>query len=215
MIARPLPLLRRLAIPRLLGRRGVAMTEFALALPLLVTVVFVGLENVNYAFASQKVGDIATLSADSISRIRVGISEGDVTDTLTGIARLGSNIGFVGNGRIIVSSVQPVVDNLGNVTNQKIRWQRCFGGLTGAASSYGLQGAQLGVAGMGPAGPPSRKVAAAAGTEMIFVETVYTYRPIISGALFGGSGTIRTLASMTVRERAANDLTAAGGASSC
>ncbi len=213
--ARPVPCASRIATRLRRDRRGLAVTEFALALPLLVTVTFVGLETVNYAFASQKVGDIATLSADSISRIRVGISEGDVTDTLAGIGRLGAAIDFVPNARIIVSSVQPVLDNAGNVTNQKIRWQRCYGSLTSATSSYGTQGQSIGAAGIGPAGPPVRKVAAIAGSELIFVETVYTYQPLININLSSGPRTIRTLASMTVRERAANDLTASGTASPC
>ncbi|RYE99164.1 MAG: pilus assembly protein, partial [Oxalobacteraceae bacterium] len=111
------------------------MTEFALCLPLLTTLIFVGLENVNYAFAAQKVGDVATLSADAISRIRVGISEDDVNETLAGIAKLGDTLRFTANGRIIVSSVQPELDSAGNVTGQKIRWQRCYGSMTSATSS--------------------------------------------------------------------------------
>ena len=188
------------------------MTEFALCLPLLTTLIFVGLENVNYAFAAQKVGDVATLSADAISRIRVGISEDDVNETLAGIAKLGDTLRFTANGRIIVSSVQPELDSAGNVTGQKIRWQRCYGGMTSAASSYGTQGQSLGVAGMGPAG---RKVAAIANSELIFVETVYTYQPLININLFSGPRTMRMLAGMSVRERTANNLVASGTASPC
>ncbi|MDP1026437.1 pilus assembly protein [Sphingomonas sp. KR1UV-12] len=200
--------LRRLAT----DRRGLAMTEFALCLPLLAAVTFVGLENVNYAFAAQKVGDIATLSADSISRIRVGISEDDVTETLTGIAKLGSTLGFTANGRVIVSSIQPVLDASGNIIDQKIRWQRCYGNLTSATSSYGTQGQSLGTAGMGPTG---RQVAAIKDNELIFVETIYVYQPLININLFRGQRTMRMLSSMTVRERTANDLVASGTASTC
>lgn len=216
MIGRMLP---RPARSRRLGRdrSGVAMTEFALCLPLMVTLVMYGMEMVHFAFAAQKVGDIATLSADSISRIRAGISEGDVTETLTGVASLGGSIDFAQNGRIIVSSVMPVMDASGNtVTNQKIRWQRCYGSLTSSASGYGAQDALLGTEGIGPAGPPVRKVAAIAGSELIFVEVAYVYQPLISNALFGGTPrTLSTIASMSVRERNSNDLGSSGTASSC
>lgn len=198
--------------PLAADRRGLAMTEFALCLPLLATVTFVGLENVNYAFAAQKVGDIATLSADAISRIRVGISEDDVNESLAGIARLGDSMRFATNGRIIVSSIQPVLDSSGNVTDQRIRWQRCYGSLTSATSSYGTQGQSLGATGIGPTG---RKVAAIGGSELIFVETVYAYQPLININLFSGTRTMRMLAGMNVRERTANDLVAAGTASTC
>lgn len=213
------PRLSRAPFPGLAGLRrlladgrALAMTEFALSLPLLTTLIFVGLENVHYAFAAQKVGDIATLSADAIARIRVGISEDDVNETLDGIAKLGDTLRFAGNGRIIVSSVQPELDAAGKVIGQKIRWQRCYGSLASATSSYGTQGQSVGAGGIGPAG---RKVAAIANSELIFVETVYSYQPLININLFSGPRTMRMLAGMSVRERTANDLVSSGTASTC
>lgn len=191
-------------------RSGLAMTEFALSLPILIGLVLYGIETVNFAYATQKVGDIATLTVDNISRIRVGISEGDVTDAIRGIGGGAANIGFPGNGRIIVSSLRPVTDNAGNVTNQQIRWQRC-GGALNQSSSYGTPGNNLGVAGMGPAG---RKVSASANSEVIFVEVAYAYQPLISNS-FLGPRTIRGLAGMNVRDRSSNDITAEGQASPC
>jgi Flp pilus assembly pilin Flp len=189
---------------------GVSMIEFGLCLPLFVGITMVGVESVNFAYANQKVGDIATLTADNISRIRVGISEADVTETLNGIKATGGNMQFPQNGRIIVSSVQPIVDGSGNVTEQKIRWQRCSGALR-VTSSYGVQGDQVGASGMGPTG---RKIATAAGSELIFVEVVYTYKPIISDKMIGAR-TIRSIAAMNVRERSSNDITQTGTASAC
>lgn len=191
-------------------RSGLALTEFALSLPILAGLVLYGIETVNFAYATQKVGDIATLTVDNISRIRVGISEGDVTDTMKGIGGGAANIAFAANGRIIVSSLQPVTDSNGNVTNQQIRWQRCTGALN-QSSSYGSPGVNLGAAGMGPDG---RKVAASANSEVIFVEVVYAYRPLISGSLLGPR-TLRALAGMNVRDRSSNDITDTGAPSRC
>jgi len=191
-------------------RSGLAMTEFALSLPILIGLVLYGIETVNFAYATQKIGDIATLTVDNVSRIRVGISEGDVTDAIRGIGGGAANIGFPGNGRIIVSSLRPVTDSAGNVTNQQIRWQRCTGALN-QSSSYGTPGNNLGVAGMGPAG---RKVSASANSEVIFVEVAYAYQPLISNS-FLGPRTIRGLAGMNVRDRSSNDITAEGQASPC
>jgi len=199
-------LLRRLAA----DRNGVSMVEFALCLPLFVGAALMGIETVNLAYANQKIGDIATLTADNISRIRVGISEGDVTEALNGLKTLGGTLQFPANGRIIVSSVQPVLDSSNNVTNQKIRWQRCTGALN-ATSTYGVEGEQVGATGMGPTG---RKIATAANTELIFVEVAYTYRPIISNTLLGAR-TLRAIVAMNVRERSSNDLTNSGTASAC
>ncbi len=191
-------------------RSGLALTEFALSLPILAGLVLYGLETVNFAYATQKVGDIATLTVDNVSRIRVGISEGDVTDTMRGIGGGAANIGFAGNGRIIVSSLRPVIDSNGNVTNQQIRWQRCTGALR-QNSTYGSPGVNLGADGMGPTG---RKVAASANSEVIFVEVAYAYQPLISESLLGPR-TLRALAGMNVRDRSSNDITATGQVSSC
>jgi hypothetical protein len=201
----------RLARLRRLGRDndGMAAVEFALTLPILVSLIMYASEAANMAYTSQKLGDIATLSADSISRIRLSISNGDVTDAFGGIKILGDSINLRNNGRIIVSSVQPVLDGSGNVTNQKVRWQRCTGALA-KDSSY-VVGNNLGTAGIGVTG---RKIAATKDSELIYVEVYYTYRPLISSAFFG-TPEMSAVAAMSVRERSANDINANGTNSPC
>jgi hypothetical protein len=194
-------------------KNGVAAVEFALSLPVLVGLTMVGAEAANMAYTSQKIGDIATLTADSISRIRLGISNNDVSDALGGIKILGDNIDLRNRGRIIVSSIQPVLDSTGNnVTNQKIRWQRCSGALV-QASKYGTEGSTLGVDGIGPTG---RKIAVSKDSEMIFIEVYFTYKPLISSAFFGTPQMSATSA-MSVRERTgdANNIRADGTNSPC
>ncbi len=192
------------------NRSGVAMLEFALSMPIFIALTMVGMETVNLAYATQKIGDIATLTTDQIARIRIGISEADITESLNGIKTTGATLNFAANGRVIVSSVQPIVDGAGKVTDQKIRWQRCTGAMT-ATSSYGVAGASLGVQGIGPS---DRKIAAGPNDEVIFVEVVYRYQPLISNS-FLGARTLRSVTGMMVRERKVNDVQSTGTASSC
>ncbi|HUD93847.1 TadE/TadG family type IV pilus assembly protein, partial [Sphingobium sp.] len=189
--------------------KGVAAVEFALALPVLVGLTMYGMEAANMAFTSQKLGDIATLTADSVSRIRLSISNGDVTDALGGIKILGDTIDLRNRGRIIVSSVQPVLDSSNNVTNQKVRWQRCTGALV-KDSPYAVN-TNLGADGIGPTG---RKIAASKDNETIFVEVYYTYKPLVSSAFFG-TPQMSAIAAMSVRERSSNDINATGTNSPC
>ncbi len=200
--------LRRLAH----DKSGVAIVEFALSLPVLVGLTMVGAEAANMAYTSQKLGDIATLTADSISRIRLGLSNNDVTDALGGIKILGDNIDLRNRGRIIVSSIQPTLDDSGNVINQKIRWQRCSGALV-QGSKYGTEGTTLGINGIGPTG---RKIAASKDSEMIFIEVYFTYKPLISSAFFG-TPQMSAISAMSVRERTgdANNIRAEGTNSPC
>ena len=50
------------------NRSGVAMLEFALSMPIFIALTMVGMETVNLAYATQKIGDIATLTTDQIGR---------------------------------------------------------------------------------------------------------------------------------------------------
>ena len=128
---------------------GVAAIEFALALPVLMGLTLYGAEAANMAYTSQKLGDIATLTSDSVSRIRLSISNGDVTDALGGIKILGDSIDLRNNGRIIVSSIAPVLDNSNNVINQKLRWQRCSGALVKTSAFATTENSNIGIDGMG------------------------------------------------------------------
>ncbi|WP_293984655.1 TadE/TadG family type IV pilus assembly protein [Sphingobium sp.] len=190
---------------------GVAAMEFALALPLLVGLTMYGAEAANMAYTSQQLGDIATMSADNISRIRLSISNGDVTDTLGGIKMLGDRIDLRNRGRIIVSSIAPVVNASGSVTDQRLRWQRCTGALVTSSAYATTEGSTIGEAGMGSAG---RKIAATKDSELIFVEVYYTYKPLISESFFG-TPRMSAVAAMVVRERTANDLLQNGANSPC
>lgn len=202
-----------LRVGRRIGRStdGVAAMEFALALPLLVGLTMYGAEAANMAYTSQQLGDIATMSADNISRIRLSISNGDVTDTLGGIKMLGDRIDLRNRGRIIVSSIAPVVNASGSVTDQRLRWQRCTGALVTSSAYATTEGSNIGVAGMGPA---DRKIAATKDSELIFVEVYYTYKPLISESFFG-TPRMSAVAAMVVRERTANDLLQNGANSPC
>ena len=183
---------------------GLAFVEFALALPVLSTLVLVGLETANLAMAHLRVSNIAMLASDNASRVRDSIDEANVVELLSGAKLAGTSIGFAQHGRIILSSIEPNTAGAnGTSTGQWIRWQRCDGAKV-VASKYGLEGTgqngsgnpailqQMGVAGS--------QIAATTGTAIMVVEAVYDYQPLVSNTIFGAR-TIRYESAFNVRQR--------------
>ena len=180
------------------NRSGVAMVEFALGTPFLLTAGLWGAEEANYALVNMKISQLAEHLADNASRIgdtstlqNRRIYESDINDVIVGAqVQSGRKINLYNNGRVIISSLE-VNPN----SNQYIHWQRCRG-LKAYNSAYGNEGQDLGAAGMGP---KNEEVRAEPGDAVIFVEINYTYQPLVS-AKFLGSLDIYAIASFTVRD---------------
>jgi len=201
---------------------GLALTEFAISVPVLLTLGLFGLETANFAMAHLRISNIAMVTADNAGRVRDSIDEADVVELLTGAKMTGDGIRFAQNGRIILSSLE----NKSTGTQQWIRWQRCDGALN-VSSSYGrpLTGTSPGVpitdgteiyrtdritpssapssetystmTGMGPAG---NTIASQPGTAVMMVEVVYNYQPIIPNSFLSGRQ-IRYESAFNVRQR--------------
>jgi hypothetical protein len=179
---------------------GLAFVEFALSLPVLTTLVLVGLETANLAMAHLRISNIAMLASDNASRVRDSIDEGDVIELLTGAKMTGDTISFRQHGRIILSSIEPnTAGPNGTSTGQWIRWQRCDGAKV-VSSSYGTQGTGQNNASLQAVGPAGNQISASTGTAVMLVEVVYDYQPLVSNAIFG-TRTIRYESAFNVRQR--------------
>ncbi len=189
---------------------GLAFVEFAMSLPVVVTLALCGLETANLAMAHLRVSNIAMLTSDNAARVRDSIDESNVIELLTGAKMTGNNIRFRENGRIILSSIEPNTAGAGGAsTGQWIRWQRCDGAKN-VASSYGAQGTGQYNASLQAVGPPGNQISASPGTAVMMVEVVYDYQPIVSDAIFGPR-TIRYESAFNVRQRTDQVLKNAAG----
>jgi hypothetical protein len=192
---------------RRLGRdkSGIAYTEFALSLPIFLGLALGGAEIANFVTTRMRISQLALHIADHTARMGTGtqlaaktISEQQINDALTGAGLQSGGLRLYENGRVIISSLEPVANP--NPTNRyRIAWQRCRG-VKNHASSYGNAGA-TNLTGMGPAG---RQVTSPEGSATMFVEIYYVYRPLISGDNAPGLNMVE-IGAMTVRDR--RDLT--------
>ena len=198
--ARPVSALRELTG----SNSGLALTEFAFSLPILLILLLGGLETANFALTHLRVNQIAMTVADNAGRVRTGIDESHIYEVFAGADLAGQSIDFATNGRITLSSLQPNGQTGANA-GQMINWQRCHGELD-VDPAYGDEG--LGreddvlADGMGPEG---NKIISAPGTAVMFVEVTYQYTP-----LFWKSGMdtqiIRYESAFNVRERTNQNL---------
>ncbi|VXC46864.1 conserved hypothetical protein [Sphingomonas sp. T1] len=191
--------------------RGLAMIEFAIVAPFLLTLGLAGAELTHMSIAKMRVNQIATTASDNVARVRDSINEADVNEVLLSPKLLGTDIDFADNGRVVISSVEPN-GQTGTKAGQWIRWQRCTGALNTSASqpAYGLQDKGKADASLQYMGLPSRKIAAAPGTALIFIEVTYKYQPLVSQRFFGAP-VLRAEAVYNVRERNDQTLAAVAG----
>lgn len=185
---------------------GVALIEFAIALPMLVLMMLGGLELTNYVFAHMRVNQIAITVADNAGRVRSGIDESNIYEVFAGAELIGQSLDFEENGRIVLSSLEPN-GRSGSEAGQMINWQRCYGELA-VSSLYGVQGAGRTTAalaaGMGAAG---NQITSAAGTAVMFVEVTYRYQPLIFDDFIASQTSFRYEAAFNVRERTNQNIT--------
>ncbi|MEP7350829.1 MAG: pilus assembly protein [Sphingorhabdus sp.] len=206
------------------SQSGVAIIEFAYSMPVLMVVLCVGTELTNYSTTVMRVNQIALQTADNAARVGAGsplalktITETDINDLITGAQLQSGNMDILGthtsigafgdtgkNGRIIISSLEPVATN-----KYKINWARCGGQMTTHASTYGVEG-DTNLDGMGPAG---RQVIATDASGTIFVEVAYFYQPLFFNEYsITKNYKITAIASMPVREARNTTLNNAAGA---
>lgn len=185
---------------------GLAFTEFAFAMPVLMGLGLVGLETANLAMAHLRVSNIAMLTADNAARVRDSIDEANIVELLSGAKMTGDSIQFRQNGRIILSSIEPNTAGVdGASTGQWIRWQRCDGAKN-VVSAYGAQGAGRTDATIQSVGPAGNQISAAPGTAVMVVEVAYDYQPLFGESIIG-TREIRYRSAFNVRQRTNQALT--------
>lgn len=205
---------------------GLALTEFAFAIPILLTLGLVGMEVAWLTLAHLKVSNIAMMTADNASRVRDSIDEGNVAELFTGATLAGASMNFAARGRIILYSIEPNAAN----TRQWIRWQRCtgskavnptYGRPKTAAGTNIVNGTEIyNVDRQTPSsnpssetgatataiGPTGNQIAAASGTAVNMAEVVYDYQPLLAGNILGNI-TITRVAAFNVRQRTNQSIT--------
>lgn len=149
--------------------RGVAATEFAVALPFLMVLMLGGFELSRYVILHQKLEKIAYTVADVVSQSSA-ITNAQLNQAAIAAGTIMEPNDFSPQGLIIVSSVyQPQ----GSVPT--VRWQYQGGGQLARESSVGLLGATASLPGNMPLNDKD---------NVIVAEVFYHYTPLLTGGVF-------------------------------
>jgi hypothetical protein len=196
---------KRISIKRLSSNEeGLAMTEFALILPILLMLSTSFIELAYFSYAHMRVNQIALSTADNSGRVLDQIFRTDIDAVMIGVRIAGTGIKFGQNGRVILSMVEPN-GRSGADAGQMIRWQRCFG-MKNVSSAYGSAGSGSTDASFANGfGPTGRKIRAQNVDGLMLAEAVYDYQPIfdINSSLINKlkANTIKYTATYPVRDR--------------
>ena len=186
-------------------RRGLALTEFAFAAPIFLTLVLTGLELSNLALAHLRVSQMAMTVADNAGRVTAGIDEANIYEVFKGAEYVAGGLDFERNGRVVLSSLQhnQLADG---EEGQTIVWQRCWGDATSVEPAYGDQGdGKTNNSLRQGLGSGSNRITALRDTAVMFVEATYDYQPLISTGFFTPP-TIRYESAFNVRGRQNNTI---------
>lgn len=182
------------------NNEAVSVIEFALVLPVFMTLGMYGAEIAWLNAAALEVSQVAVSMADNASRmgqtdnsgVTPTISDADVDSVLTGALQEGSSIALEDNGRVILSSLETH-----KVTGkQKIEWQQCKGKGT-EQSSHGKPDDYLSlIDGMVLGG---KRIKAPTDSAVMVAEVWYEYKGLF-GTLFIDKVTIHEEAAVIVRD---------------
>ena len=164
-------------------RSGVALIEFAYAMPVLLVLGFMGSSVADLATTNMKLSQTTLTAADNGSRLGEAdtlsvrqLRERDVNDVFDAAGRQARGLELFKNGRVIISSVQQLSSD---PKKQVVFWQRCRGLKPGETSVLGAQGTRgknnKPLDGMATLGQP---LTAPADSAIIVVESFYDYQPI-------------------------------------
>lgn len=189
MAIKPSPLLRlkRKLLAFAGDQSGLALIEFAYAMPVLMILGFTGTETANLIQMQQRLSQTALAAADNGARVGTTtalpgkvVYESDINDIFAGIPKQMADDNFYEYSRVIMSSVQLNGDDL-----PYIAWQRCMGDRD-YDSTHGTVDTlpnedelEDGV------GEPGRKMLPLSGNALIFVEISTKYQPIFEQSIVG------------------------------
>ncbi|MEO0411600.1 MAG: TadE/TadG family type IV pilus assembly protein [Pseudomonadota bacterium] len=150
-------------------QRGTVLLELAFALPIMMLIIFGGVELTRFLLNAQKINRVAMSTADLVSQSR-RVTEGDIMNMFTASQAVMGDSVILDHGNIIISSVTRTGDDA-----PQVRWQR-ENGSHGGASTIGNEGASANL---------PNDVVLDPGDGVIVVEVYFKHKPFLFDTVVG------------------------------
>lgn len=160
------------------NRRGVAMAEFAMLLPLLMLLAGGSFEIGRYALIMQKLDRISATLSDLIARSETeAITETEISNIIDSALYLAEPFDFSGNTMVILTSVQGRLSEAPEILSQRVS-----GSIPGGHSAVGdTVGGDATLPAAFPDAGDGQTLAD--GETLIVAEVIYNYSPFLLGSL--------------------------------
>lgn len=200
---------------------AVAVTEFALVLPVMIALGMYATEMAYITSIDMQLSEIALAVGDNASRLGQAdnsavtptISETDINAVMKGAGFAGNAIGLGTKGRVILTSLERDPDT----ARQYIHWQRCYGSLA-KTSAYGNDTTSNGLTGTPISGVTlaGSTLTAENGSAVMIAEVYYQYTGLF-GTLFVNTTQMKQEAAFIIRDQRniSAGLTGTGSTSAC
>ncbi len=184
---------------------GVTLVEFAVTMPVVLSMCFYGIELAYLNTVDMKLSEIALSLADNASRlgqtdnsaVTPTVTRSDIAEVMMGAREQGDAIDLATKGRVILSSLERDAAT----GKQYIHWQRCYGSLA-KQSVYGNDSTRNGLNGAvitGMGSGTTKVTATSTSGAVMFVEVYYSYKGLL-GDLFVSDRVIRKEGAFLVRD---------------
>jgi len=184
---------------------GVSVVEFALVMPIILSIGLYGVEVAYLTTVDMKLSEIALTLADNASRlgqtdnssVTPTVTEDDINEVMLGAQAQGETIDIGTKGRIILTSLEKDTAT----GKQYIHWQRCYGQLArqsaygNATTRNGLNGTAITGLGQGA----TKVTATSTSTPVMFVEIYYSYSGLV-GDLYVSDRVLKKEGAYLVRD---------------
>jgi Flp pilus assembly protein TadG len=154
------------------NEKGVAMIEFAMALPVLTILLLGCIDLAVYLVAHQRIARSAYTMSNLMTQMDQGLTEAQVGDMMLALDQVSKPFDIATDG---VATITAIIGNGVDgapATSYSVAWQRCYGA-NASGSEFGSSGASVSAADI-----PENTIVTTS-QILVVTEIEYTYEPIL------------------------------------